>query len=242
MMQGDIFQMEQSANAAPPPQPDFVAQDSQAAPQVAIYNEDDLSHLLYANHLHHHGRHHKVVINQGYQAGHNSLGLPLSGTHTPLSETNETPVLSDCESDTDEGSYFPVFLGRQAEELSHEKPTATTARATAAAAVSSASDRAPAAPAVEHHMEDISGPMMTWWPGPLELMEHEWVVEGERKAPRTTCQTATTTTTTTTTTQSAAAAASHPQHHVSDISGSLMSWWPAPMEMMEHRWDERFYE
>ncbi|OTB04006.1 hypothetical protein M426DRAFT_321298, partial [Hypoxylon sp. CI-4A] len=53
-MQGDIFQMEQmvvKANTThfdPIPFP----VESDTDQQVAIYNEDDLSHLLYVNHLH----------------------------------------------------------------------------------------------------------------------------------------------------------------------------------------------
>ncbi len=63
---------------------------------------------------------------------------------------------------------------------------------------------------------------MSWWPEPIEFMEHEWVEEksvankNARVLPT--------------------------NEHVSDIGGPLMSWWPAPVEMLEHEWDDKFYE
>ncbi|KAI2779862.1 hypothetical protein F4815DRAFT_472464 [Daldinia loculata] len=237
-MQGDIFQLEQMAatQVVAHVEPSTVPQDTKTDPQVAIYNEDDLSHLLYVNHLHRNGHKDKVIVNHVYRDGYTTpLGSLPSGTQTPESETNETPVLSDCESDFDEGVYlpssldpysrksplrfedgfqFPVFLGRQEEETSH------------AAALVSELDTRPKqvriATPEEHHISNISGPLMSWWPASEELMEHEWIEEEavEYKAPKKTSQ----------------------HQHVSNIEGPLMSWWPLPLEVLEHEWDERFYE
>ncbi|OTB10969.1 hypothetical protein K445DRAFT_27021 [Daldinia sp. EC12] len=238
-MQGDIFQLEQMTAvqaAAAHIEPSAVPEDTKIDPQVAIYNEDDLSHLLYVNHLHHNGHKDKVIVNHVYRDGYTT---PLeSGTQTPDSETNETPVLSDCESDFDEGVYlpssldpyyrtsplrfedgfeFPVFLGRQSEETSH-----------AAAPVSeldsqtSQTKQVRIAAQEESHVSNISGPLMSWWPASEELMEHEWIEEEvvEPKTPKKASQ----------------------RQQVSNIEGPLMSWWPLPVELLRHDWDDRFYE
>ncbi|KAI0835524.1 hypothetical protein F5Y06DRAFT_276519 [Hypoxylon sp. FL0890] len=199
-MQGDIFQMEQMAAQTKAQAPRFershVPLDSNTNPQVAIYNEDDLSHLLYVNHLHHSGHKEKVVINHVYRDGYSTpLECFPSGTQTPESESNETPVLSDCESDSEEGmclptspnAYsqmnplkfedgfeFPVFLGRQAEESSYQTPLS---RSEPASRVSSDAKHVRIAAPEESHVSEITGPLMSWWPEPLEMMEHEWIDE-----------------------------------------------------------------
>ncbi|KAI1462913.1 uncharacterized protein F4812DRAFT_448708 [Daldinia caldariorum] len=239
-MQGDIFQLEQltatqaaATHAHAHIEPSTVPEDTKIDAQVAIYNEDDLSHLLYANHLHHNGHKDRVIINHVYRDGY---ATPFeSGTQTPESETNETPVLSDCESDFDEGVYlpssldpyyrtrplrfedgfeFPVFLGRQSEETSH-----------AVASVSELDRQAEQvriAALEESHVSEISGPLMSWWPASEELMEHEWIESEvvERKTSK--------------------KASKHQQ--VSSIEGPLMSWWPLSVDLLRHEWDERFYE
>ncbi|KXJ88671.1 hypothetical protein Micbo1qcDRAFT_166099 [Microdochium bolleyi] len=40
----------------------------------------------------------------------------------------------------------------------------------------------------------------------------------------------------------AAAVAVPPEQHVDHIEGALMSWWPLPVEKMEHEWTDKFYE
>lgn len=222
-MQGDIFQLEQMAAQVQAPhfEPSSTTLGENTNPQVAIYNEDDLSHLLYVNHLHHAGHKDKVIINHVYRDGYSTpLESLHSGTQTPGSESNETPVLSDCESDVDEDGFeFPVFLGRQAEEPSHRP---SLRRSDQASKMSSDSKHVRIAAAEERHVPEISGPLMSWWPEPLEMMEHEWIDEklADRKSSN----------------------VMSADRHVSNIEGPLMSWWPAPMELLEHRWDERFYE
>ncbi|KAI1408207.1 hypothetical protein F5Y13DRAFT_194488 [Hypoxylon sp. FL1857] len=233
--------MEQMAAQAQAPhfEPSPVSLDSNTNPQVAIYNEDDLSHLLYVNHLHHAGHKDKVIINHVYRDGYSTPleSLP-SGTQTPESESNETPVLSDCESDEEgvclptspkysrmnplrfeDGFEFPVFLGRQAEEPSHQ-PSLHRSEPVSKARPDSKHVRI-AAPE-ESHVSEISGPLMSWWPEPLEMMEHEWIDEKLADGKSSKMMPA--------------------DRHVSNIEGPLMSWWPTPMGLLEHEWDERFYE
>ncbi|KAI0379170.1 hypothetical protein F5Y04DRAFT_136309 [Hypomontagnella monticulosa] len=242
-MQGDIYQLEQMAAhaAATQLESSHMPLDNQTNPTVAIYNEDDLSHLLYANHMHHNGHKDKVIVNHVYRDGYST---PLeSGTQTPLSESNETPVLSDCESDFDEGVYspnpysridplrfedgfdFPVFLGRQAdgsESHTASRPSLEQSHSVSEprAALKSQDKHVRVATSESTHVADISGPLMSWWPAPMELMEHEWVeekvVEDSKVMPA--------------------------DKHVSSIEGSLMAWWPSSLEMMEYEWSERFYE
>ncbi|KAI2605004.1 uncharacterized protein GGS25DRAFT_503054 [Hypoxylon fragiforme] len=242
-MQGDIYQLEQMAAKAKATQskPRPVQDNSTITSEVAIYNEDDLSHLLYANHMHHDGHKDRVIVNHVYRDGYcTPLESPMTGTQTPLSETNETPILSDCESDVDEGAYlpsppntysrrnplrfedgfdFPVFLGRQMEESS---PRTMDTSSEFISGLDNQSKHVRIAAPEEHHVPEISGPLMSWWPEPIEFMEHEWVEEksvankNARVLPT--------------------------NEHVSDIGGPLMSWWPAPVEMLEHEWDDKFYE
>ncbi|KAI0897635.1 hypothetical protein F4806DRAFT_409198 [Annulohypoxylon nitens] len=242
-MQGDIFQMEQLAARAHAASFEVspATVDDSSNPQVAIYNEDDLSHLLYVNHLHHAGHKDKVIINHVYRDGYTTpLESQPSGAQTPETEGNETPVLSDCESDFDEGVYFPsfpsspdlyhrrsplrfedgfefpVFLGRQAEESSPQAVQPSNR------ADLDRHNKVRVAAPEDHHVLEISGPLMSWWPEPLELMEHEWV-DDEKMAGNT-------------------SKAMPAGRHVSNIEGPLMSWWPAPVELLEHEWEERFYE
>ncbi|KAI0886118.1 uncharacterized protein GGS22DRAFT_187352 [Annulohypoxylon maeteangense] len=241
-MQGDIFQMEQLATRSHVTtfEPNSVRVDSNPNAEVAIYNEDDLSHLLYVNHLHHAGHKDKVIINHVYRDGYTTpLESQPSGVQTPETETNETPVLSDCESDFDEGVYFPpssdiyyrrsplrfedgfefpVFLGRQAEE---EESYKTVVEPSERSDLDSQNNHVRIAALEESHALEISGPLMSWWPEPIELMEHEWIDEKVASDSSNVMSTG---------------------RQVSSIEGPLMSWWPAPVELLEHEWDERFYE
>ncbi|KAI2617055.1 hypothetical protein GGR54DRAFT_607936 [Hypoxylon sp. NC1633] len=251
-MQGDIFQMEQPAVQVHATQFEHrpLPLESKTNPQVAIYNEDDLSHLLYANHLHHSGHTDKVLVNLVHHDGYcTPLGFPPTGTQTPVSETNETPVFSDCESDFDEDFYlpsspkayrqsnplkfedgfeFPVFLGRQAEDSSASDRPARPSLSTSGPAselsleLKSQNKHVQMVSPEVHHVSEIDGPSMSWWPGPMELMEHEWLEEEVIQSNSSNLM---------------------PVHeHVSEIDGPLMSWWPAPLEMLEREWDEKFYE
>lgn len=128
---------------------------------------------------------------------------------------------------------FPVFLGRQSMDGEEDSSSSRRSRpvpsgpmrpmlpraapiTTAATAKAATTAKAAAAPAVP----ELSGPMMAWWPAPVESLQYDWV--------------------------ETAAAPSKTRvpvdAHVADLEGPLMSWWPAPTELMEYEWQERFYE
>lgn len=170
--------------------------------QVAIYNEDDLSHLLYTgsnfetvtshhnDQLHHHHHHHQ-------QDGTlTPLTAPASsGTHTPIfsdhgdESDSESAVLEDWESpasgdvevprspisrrrggtmcSTDDDFEWPVFLGRQADEL------AASRRSSIASSTSSRMEDTKKRVPSEHHVESIEGPLMALWPASIDTLEFE---------------------------------------------------------------------
>ena len=167
-----------------------------AEAQVAIYNEDDLSHLLFTgsnfesvttnhhNHLHHH--HHQ-------DGTLTPLTVPASsGTHTPLfsdhdESDSESAVLEDWESpaegdlevprsptsrrrggtmcSTDDDFAWPVFLGRQADELASRRSSVSST----SSSTEETKNRVP----VEHHVECIEGPLMALWPSAIETLDFE---------------------------------------------------------------------
>ncbi|KAI1078528.1 hypothetical protein F5B20DRAFT_204606 [Whalleya microplaca] len=247
-MQGDIFQMEQVAAQAQQSKPINIKKHSKkdSKPQAAIYNEDDLSHLLYVNYLQPAGHGDHIIINDVDHEDACMLESPLTDTETPSTD-HGSPMFSDCDSALDEdddvydlchvpshhrrnalsfedGFEFPIFLGRQTEE-----PRPTLKRSTPSYQLDYTRSKEPEASSwlpthvpQDHHIEAIDGPMMSWWPEPLEQMEHEWVAE--KKAEQ-------------------AVSSRMPAHqHVESIDGPMMSWWPAPMEMLEHEWVDNFYE
>ncbi|KAI1859620.1 uncharacterized protein JN550_011928 [Neoarthrinium moseri] len=231
-----------------PTQFEEYSSDKTNSAQVAIYNEDDLSHLLYIERSKAttHGDH--VIINEvEHDEPETPFESPLdTGIHTPASDDNESAILSDCETESDleippspsrlrggtmsisdDDFEFPIFLGRQEEE---ELPSATPAPAPlrpalrrsnppAQVLVNTAGSECKHVQIVppKHHVAAIEGPLMSWWPEPVEGMEYQWV---QRPSKPTIPM----------------------EQHVSHVDGPLMSWWPAPIEMMEYEWNERFYE
>lgn len=219
-------------------------EDQSANNEVAIYNEDDLSHYLFVDpHREHHHHDSKHIINEV----RHKVEHPSTGSHTPMSEDNdyESAILSDCESETDPddlfvlppsptrprgGSFgsedfeFPIFLGRQEEEPVTPPPVYIHP-------ILRGKSSAPATTTATHMNKKvkimqpddgvihISGPLMSWWPAPVETMEYEWADDKKTDAH---------------------AVSVH--HHVSNIEGPLMTWWPPMMDMMEHEWVEKFYE
>ncbi|KAI5921963.1 hypothetical protein F4810DRAFT_309626 [Camillea tinctor] len=304
-MQGDIFQMEQllgSQVQLPPPSaaPKLRSKLHTTEPQAHIYNEDDLSHLLYVDearhprhHHHHHDHHHhfhsndKIILNAVHHDEEDDAELtppeflsPLTGgtgTHTPLSGA-ETPMLSDCDSDTgaeadneadtvpaspallsqrlhqhratvshDGGFEFPIFLGRQDDgdscddyaddELPRHAWPATALKKAAPRPEALHIEAQPAAAVVdEEHVSAIDGPLMSWWPSPVEDMQHEWVVDDKKSRKQQQRQDEKK--------KIVLLPATDERHSeaVSEISGPLMTWWPAPQHLLEHEWIEAFYE
>lgn len=215
--------------------------------QVAIYNEDDLSHLLYLEAADH-GSH--IIINK---VDHSEPETPVEGPlfidtsgHT---SDNESAILSDLEAESDleippspsrrrwgtvsmsmsmsmsdDDVEFPVFLGRQQEVEPQSSPARPLLQRGGPSSTYKQQDCLKDEPnkhvqvvAPEHHVRSIEGSLMSWWPAPLETMEYDWA--GERTQPTIA-----------------------PEKHVSKVQGPLMSWWPAPTEMLQYDWNERFYE
>ncbi len=206
-MQGDIFMLDQSTMQMPAENKTNNNRTTPkkvqaAAAQVAIYNEDDLSHLLFADSepAHHHHHHHQHHLDGSLTP----LTAPASsGTHTPAFSDQHEDALSDGESavledweeagdagieippspsprrrggtmcSTDDDFEWPVFLGRQADELA----PSLRRRSSAASSTGSASGKADAAPPSRvprhHHVESISGPLMALWPASV-ADDMEW--------------------------------------------------------------------
>ena len=199
-MQGDIFMLENQTSGHNTPQEKTpkteAAKKLQAAEaQVAIYNEDDLSHLLFTgssfetttSHSHHHHQQDGTLT---------PLTAPASsGTHTPIfsdhgdESDSESAVLEDWESpvngdvevprsptsrrrggtmcSTDDDFEWPVFLGRQADEL------AASRRSSIASSTSSSMEDTKKRVPREHHVESIEGPLMALWPASIDTLEFE---------------------------------------------------------------------
>ncbi|KAI0486148.1 hypothetical protein F4859DRAFT_469151 [Xylaria cf. heliscus] len=285
-MQGDIFQLESLTGqvAVPKPQPASGATSTrpQSGPQVSIYNEDDLSHLLFVSsnpHHHHHHHHHHHTHEQRPFVHPADNGTVLINAVMDDVEYN-TPALSDCESCSGSESgmdiegpvtppleeldsagasleayrrkgrrnalsvdyEFPVFLGRQDEEWQEPlepTPLDLTSPAVPVMKKAEAVEEIPAS----RHVDAIEGPLMSWWPEPLDTMKNDWAVENlqweleiekEKLRER----------------EREGGIASTPKHydadystrHVANIEGRMMSWWPAPLDTLEYEWSERFYE
>jgi hypothetical protein len=106
-MQGDIFQLEFLATqvSKPKPQPEPVARSAKPASdsaEIAIYNEDDLSHLLYVNnnhpHHHHHHSHHASHKRETFTHPADAGTVLINPVVEYGTSGSVTPALSDCES------------------------------------------------------------------------------------------------------------------------------------------------
>ncbi|KAK8080762.1 hypothetical protein PG997_008580 [Apiospora hydei] len=229
-------------------QDDFTTQKGISS-LVAVANDDDLLDFLYVDGNHHHADSSKIIINHHEHdedavlsdipsESEEDLEIPPS---PPTPQRRHRGATSVGEDDFE----FPVFLGRQSidEESSPlpQQPSATRPpfqRAGAAQSVTAAKKAVqfhePDVPA-DHHVVSVDGPVMSWWPAPIDTLEYDWVVKNQR-----------------------AAAEEQQRHqeeraakkvktvavesHVADLEGPLMAWWPAPAELLEYDWFERFYE
>lgn len=222
--------------------------------QVAIYNEDDLSHLLFLETVGHDSH---IMINKVDDHVEAEtppdLESPLVSDHHDLSSDDESAILSDTEEESDveippspsrrrggtmsisdDDFEFPIFLGQQQDvEKRHEEEE------TGAANARPILRRGETVPKSQQHSQElmgetdttkhvqfveseyqvasISGPLMSWWPTPIEDMEYDWVDKASRTGMAIV-------------------------EHMAEIEGPLMSWWPAPTEMLQYDWNERFYE
>ncbi|KAI1260650.1 hypothetical protein F5Y18DRAFT_248356 [Xylariaceae sp. FL1019] len=268
-MQGDIFQLDQLATRAfnpiaPTGQPQRRKVVDQ--PQVAIYNEDDLSHLLFVDHHHHHHHQDDGNVNpSAHFAGNDAEPQMIfwsdsdscSEFDTQSPPTPLTPVCEEAALDAyrakgrrnavavafEDGFEFPVFLGRQAEEWPCSLPRQMhnplpSAPVTTTPPVTTA----PVQMSTVAPVDDISGPMMSWWPTPLELDDNTWSSEraewenehelSNQQAPQTDMGNM----------QHGTSGKRNYVTPVDSIEGPMMTWWPSSPDMMEHEWNERFYE
>ncbi|KAI1489949.1 hypothetical protein F5X96DRAFT_582473 [Biscogniauxia mediterranea] len=154
----------------------------------------------------------------------------------------------------EDGFEFPVFLGRQDDsddsddsnnyaaddEGRHAWLPATATKKTAGPLqIDTLVDAAPVAVHDEEHVSAIDGPLMSWWPAPAEGQEHEWVTADEDKSKPRNLQEQEQKQ------KKIVVLPTRDERHsqvVSDISGPLMTWWPAPQHLLEHEWIEAFYE
>ncbi|KAI0200018.1 hypothetical protein F4808DRAFT_174646 [Astrocystis sublimbata] len=207
-MQGDIFQLEQltSQMAVPKPQPAAVASARpQNGQEVSIYNEDDLSHLLYVSNKqhHHHHRHHHHQRPQPF------VHPADNGTVLVNEMEYNTPDLSDCEScdGSDSGTDMedpltpPTELDETALEAYRRKgrrnalgpdygfpvflgrqdeewqaPEVLTPTAVPQTIPAAPAQKAEEIPA-SGHVDVTKGPLMSWWPQRLETMRNDWAIE-----------------------------------------------------------------
>ena len=252
-MQGDIQQLEQLARQSQtsrranhgPQKPS----GRLASEQIAIYNEDDLSHLLYtdAGHDYLHAGSFEALspLDILHSQGYGALPTHASGTFSPLSEANESAILSDCEFEEDdteippsptrprggsicsETAEQPAFLNRRTSSSSSSSeghPSSVESRPTTEPGLlaegNTYSTKHVQFVRPEHHVSAIEGSLMSWWPAPLDDMEHDWsesLAKDESKLVQ-------------------------EHHHVAEIEGPMMSFWPAPLSMMEYEWSDEFYE
>jgi hypothetical protein len=131
---------------------------------------------------------------------------------------------------------WPVFLGRQEEPQTPEMPSLAPLAArpkllrkvdpaqvvayplvkpNCVCAACTASRNGQMVP--HNQVAEIVGPLMSWWPAPLEGLEYDWAEDRPQTLVR-------------------------PEQHLREVDGPLMTWWPAPAEMLEYEWTERFYE
>ncbi|RYP77413.1 hypothetical protein DL771_001208 [Monosporascus sp. 5C6A] len=202
-MQGDIFMLDRLSIQIPTPQNPAAAPQHTAAktaPQVAIYNEDDLSHLLYADAVEpaSASHHHMASIHDHHQH-HNHDGTltpleaPASGSHTPVFSDHESAVLEDWESDdeleippspsrrrggtlcsSDDDFEWPVFLGRQSDELDASllrRPSLFKLDSSEPPHKAEEKTSKRKDVAEERHVSSISGPLMALWPSAMEVLE-----------------------------------------------------------------------
>lgn len=206
--------------------------------QVAIYNEDDLSHLLFLESTDH-GAH--IIVNKVDRSE------PETPVETPLdthghNSDDESAILSDMDDESDlqipsspsrrrggtmpisdDDFEFPVFLGRQQDvevipdfvgpALRRVDPVTTLEHERAV----EKADTQMAVVDPEHHVTSVEGSMISWWPAAVDDIEYDWVEKSSQ--------------------------ATIPlEKHVSELEGPMMAWWPASTEMLQHEWNERFYE
>ncbi|KAI0537427.1 hypothetical protein GGR58DRAFT_471896 [Xylaria digitata] len=217
-MQGDIFQLESLTSQVTVPKPQSVMARSRPAgdEQVAIYNEDDLSHLLYvSNNPHHHHHHHRHHTHEQRPFTHPAdAGTVPINTVVDDMEAN-TPALSDCES-----CYGSETSGMDVE--SPVTPPLSSFEETNDEALEAYRRKGRRNAFAADSEFDFGFPIF------LGRQDEEYSLSSPQELSSVNLQ-------------SPAAAATETEklpasQHVSAIQGPTMSWWPEPLETMENDW------
>ncbi|KAI1321392.1 hypothetical protein F5Y16DRAFT_68843 [Xylariaceae sp. FL0255] len=278
-MQGDIFELNQLTTSKVSnnhPDDSLVQPQPLSQSDVAIYNEDDLSHLLYVDHQQHHHHHHGYVkpllqpIGQqtqpevlpwsDYDSASDFWSDVDSAPATPLSPISEAdaPSLDAYRQKgrrnalsvaLEDGFEFPVFLGRQAEEWPSTLPREMRSPSITADAchpttlpISTPMQGPKFEVLASQHINITSGPLMSWWPMPLEYAKDDWASEKAEWSQQAGDQ-ACVQEPTDESTNISQNVGHYDVKPVDNIEGPLMmTWWPLPTEIMEHEWNERSYE
>ncbi|KAK8010317.1 hypothetical protein PG990_009282 [Apiospora arundinis] len=210
---------------------------------VAVANDDDLLDFLYVDGNHHHAESSKIIINHVVEPLHEDdltpFSYPSTGAHTPEHEEDEDAILSDIPSESEEDLEIPP--SPPTPQRRHRGATSVGEddfEFPSVAANKAVHFHEPDVPA-DHHLASVEGPVMSWWPAPIDTLEYDWVVKNQRAAEEEQKRLAE---------QEQQERASKKiktvavESHVADLEGPLMAWWPAPAELLEYDWFERFYE
>ncbi|KAI1757337.1 hypothetical protein F4782DRAFT_224334 [Xylaria castorea] len=210
-MQGDIFQLESLTGQVAVYQPQSTAASARPknGPQVSIYNEDDLSHLLYVNSKPHHHHHHHHTHEPRPFVHPADNGTVLINTVMDEMDYN-TPALSDCGSYSDsessgmdiEGPATPPF-----EEIDGESLEAYRRKG---------------------RRNALS--VDTEFPVFLGRQDEEW------QAPETLAHSSPNLTSPAVPMKNAETEEIPASRHVDAVKGPAMSWWPEPLETMKTDW------
>lgn len=241
-MQGDIFQLESlmaSRVIVPKPQqqqqPAATSRLTSDDSSVSIYNEDDLSHLLYVNnhpHHHHHHHHHHQHKQQQPQFIHPADAngpILINAIDSDDMDFDSTPAMSDsesCFSDSASSSSGTDILAPLTPPLS--APEETTTETDSEDAALEAYRRKGRRNALSAKFED--GFEFPVFLGRQDEDAETWHATGPAQEALARASLSLIAPTAVPVKKEAEA------RHVNAIGGPMMSWWPAPAETMEHDW------
>ncbi|KAI0127623.1 hypothetical protein BJ170DRAFT_380955 [Xylariales sp. AK1849] len=232
-MQGDIFQLDflldtdktKSTHISLPTTK--TPYKTSTIPSVSIYNEDDLSHLLYQrskplddaeiheafDHAHCLGAIAAAFDDYCSDVPHeysDDSGLPSDDEEDEVS----TPTLEDTvkRSSLASAPRFDLHTGLSNLESRRQED---------ARQIETQVQENDVEPEMRR-VSTITGRLMSLWPLPTDLQEYEWSDEEEE--------------------DDGMDGVVPESQHVSRIEGACMSWWPLPVDIEKHEWNERFYE
>jgi hypothetical protein len=231
----------------------FSPDKNTSSSQVAIYNEDDLSHLLFLETAEHGGH---IMINKvEHSEPETPVESPLITDSHGLSSDDDSAILSDCEEESDleispsptrrrggtmsacdDDFSFPVFLGRQEEADRHEE-----AKVAPTTPIRPILRRGGPATMIKKQQEQQQHSIMA------ETNKHVQFVAPQRhvasiEGPLMSWWPAETEGVEYDWVEETSRIGTSMKQRVAEIEGPLMSWWPASTETLQYEWNERFYE